>query len=69
MWHALVDDAARRRWWPHLLRLDARVGGRLEERWHEGWEALPGGAALAEAHERGWRHRLEALARFLAAES
>ena len=114
VWHALLDDHERSRWWPQLRRVEAVPGGRFEERWndgarevltsgvvaavepgrrlqlrwadedwpsetlvelelrpegsgaslrvtHAGWEALPDGAALARAHERGWTahvHRL-----------
>ncbi|WP_406279863.1 SRPBCC domain-containing protein [Embleya sp. NBC_00896] len=32
VWHALVDPDTRAMWWSHL-DLDARVNGRLSERW------------------------------------
>lgn len=111
VWQALVTTRGRAGWWPYL-ELDARPGGRFEERWrdasgaetvtrgevvglepeqrlalewadegwpaatrvelrlretgvgtvvrvlHSGWEALPDGTGLVEAHRQGWRQHL-----------
>ena len=47
VWDALVTDAARATWWPHL-ELDATPGGRMRERWTDesGNEVLTHGQVL-----------------------
>ncbi len=56
VWDAIVDDARRGAWWSYL-RLDARPGGRLEERWTDalGAEVVTSGEVVDAVPLRGLR--------------
>jgi uncharacterized protein YndB with AHSA1/START domain len=53
--------------WPTTTRVELRLAEAdattLVRVLHAGWEALPGGAALAEEHRAGWRQHLDNLRR------
>ena len=54
VWRALIDPGERRAWWPQLGELEARPGGRFEERWRDGRrEVVTAGTVTDVVPERG----------------